>query len=105
MTDSIGDKYDPAMKISDQAEADAYFELLVTGTMARGYTRAEAEAFERTNLGYYAGYFDHETRHRVERVFKCAHPIFGAIAKVGAPTAEEAFRMGLEAGQKARRQG
>lgn len=59
--------YDPAMKITDQAEADRYF----------------------------------ETRARVERLFRCAHPIFGAIAEVGPPPAEEAFRKGLELGERA----
>lgn len=40
---TIGDKYDPAMKITDQAEADAYFELCVEHSMRFGNDRAEAE--------------------------------------------------------------
>jgi len=101
---TYGDKYGPAMQIKDQAEADAYFELCVQHSMdlaacgrARffGKTREEAEAHERTNLGYYAAYYDHETRLRVERLFDCKHPIFGA-AKDGAPTPEEAFAAGAK---------
>lgn len=91
---SIGDKYNPAMTITDQAEADAYFEECVGHCMGFGSTREEAEQIERTNLGYYAGYYDAETRERVERLFRCAHPMFGAIAERGEPTAEEAFEMG-----------
>jgi hypothetical protein len=83
---SIGEKYEPAMKIEDQAEADAYFELLVEHCQ-RTYpafddkafvpnTRETAELIERTNLGYFAGYYDHETRARVEKLFRCAHPYF-----------------------------
>lgn len=94
---TIGDKYDPAMKITDQAEADAYFELCVEHTMRMmPCDRAEAERIERSNLGYYAGYCSHDTRQRVEELFKCAHPILGAIAKVGAPTNDEAMQAGLD---------
>lgn len=93
---TIGDKYDPAMKITDPAEAAAYFERCVQHTMTYGADRQEAERIERINLGYYAGYCSDETRRRVEELFGCAHPIFGAIAKVGAPTPEEAMQAGLE---------
>jgi len=91
---TIGDKYDPAMKITEQANADAYFERLVQHCMSHGKTRSEAEQIERSNLGYYAGYYDMETRVRVEKLFKCAHPFFGAIAVNDPPSAEEAFEAG-----------
>ena len=75
---SIGDKYTPAMTIVDQAEADDYFERCVEHHVrAFGVPRAEAEIIERSNLGYWAGYYDHATRERVERLFNCAHWIFG----------------------------
>ena len=90
---TIGDKYKPAMEITDQAEADAYFEKCVQHTMSFGKDRTEAEKIERQNLGYFAGYYGHETRERVEQLFRCAHPIFGN-ASDGAPTAEEAFEAG-----------
>jgi hypothetical protein len=93
---SIGDKYAPAMKITDQAEADAYFERCVAHSMATFVTlRAVAEEIERANLGYYAGYYDHETRARIERLFSCAHPVFGAIAERGPPTTQEALAAGI----------
>lgn len=91
---TIRDKYEPAMKITDQAEADAYFEVCVEHNMSFGeHTREEGEKVERINLGYYAGYYNHETRLRVERLFHCAHPMFGKAA-AGTPTPEEAFEMG-----------
>jgi hypothetical protein len=107
---SIGEKYDPAMKITEQAEADAYFELLVEHCL-RTYpafddkafvpnTRETAELIERTNLGYFAGYYDSETRERVEKLFRCAHPIFGAIAVNGPPSAETALAMGYLRGAR-----
>ena len=97
---TIGEKYGPAMNITDQAQADAYFEQCVQECMAHGRTREEAESIERQNLGYYAGYYDNETRCRVERLFRCSHPVFGAIAEHGAPTPEEAFEMGRLAAQQ-----
>lgn len=95
---AIGTKYAPAMSITDQAEADAYFERCVEHTMhCFDKTRAEAEQIERTNLGYFAGYYDHETRARVERLFHCAHPVFGSIAEHGPPTADQALLAGVMA--------
>ena len=98
---TIGEKYGPAMEITDQAAADAYFEECVKHHLKFRRApdlppfRAEAERIERMNLGYYAGYCSDETRGRVERLFNCAHPIFGSIAANGAPTAKEAFAAGM----------
>lgn len=94
---TYGQKYDPAMKITDPTEADTYFERCVEHQMRVGKVgRAVAQSTERANLGYWAGYSSHETRSRVERLFRCAHPVFGAIAQVGAPTQEEALQAGLD---------
>lgn len=98
----IGDKYGPAMEITDQRAADAYFEACIKDTMTHGKSRKEAEHIERSNLGYFAGYYSDETRQRVERLFKCAHPIFGPIA-CGKPTQDEIFQMGMKRGEKVRR--
>lgn len=101
---TIGDKYKPAMTITDQADADAYFERCVEHSMQHfGKTRDEAEDLERSNLGYFAGYYDHETRARVERLFKCAHPVFGSIAENGPPTIHQALAAGVAAGRAAKR--
>lgn len=74
---TIGTKYDYAMMITDEAEAQSYFEACVKHTMAMGKSRADSECIERINLGYYAGYYSNETRQRVERLFNCEHPMFG----------------------------
>src|SRR5437870_2259395 len=97
---TFGDKYGPAMSITTQAEADAYFELLVEHTMRmRRCDRAEAVKIEKCNLGYWAGYgYDRE---RVERLFRCQHPVFGSVIEQGHPTPERAFVLGLQAGRKA----
>lgn len=94
---TIGDKYGPAMEMTEQSDADAYFERLVEHTMRmRPCGRVLAESIERQNLGYYAGYYSDETRRKVEQLFHCAHPIFGKITEVGAPTAEEAMQAGMD---------
>lgn len=102
---TIGEKYGPAMEIADQAEADEYFERCVQHSMAFGYDRERAEEVERANLGYFAGYYNPETRARVERLFRCSHPVFGSIAENGAPTPEEALAKGVEMGRKVKGEG
>ena len=87
---TIGEKYGYAMEITEQAEADAYFEECVQHCMSYGKSREDAEKIERMNLGYYAGYgYDRE---RVERLFRCQHPLFGAAKNETSP--EQAFGIG-----------
>lgn len=91
----MSNRYYKAMQITDQAEADAYFEELVAKGMSEtGWPRATIEDIVRQNLGYFAAYFSAETRERVERLYRCAHPVFGPIAEKGQPIAEQAFAMG-----------
>lgn len=75
---TIGEKYGPAMNITDPEEARRYFEACVEHCMAWGHSREEAERIERMNLGYYAGYYGETTAERVFRLFRAPHPIFGA---------------------------
>lgn len=90
-----GEAYGPAMKITDQEEADKYFLMLVGISMKDGQSREDAEKIQRANLGYFAGYYDHETRLRVEKLFNCVHPVFGPATN-GPPSPEEAFKKGQE---------
>lgn len=97
---TIGDKYGPAMAMTDQAEADAYFEACVEHAMRfNGNDAAAAKKVEKQNLGYCAGYYGTETRERVERLFRCAHPIFGSIATNGAPSVADALNAGRNMAQ------
>lgn len=93
---TIREMYGPAMEITEQNEADVYFDKIVEHIKVRGNKeQAEAESIARQNLGYYAGYYSHETRDRVERLFKCKHPVFGSIAENGPPSAEQALAAGI----------
>lgn len=97
---TIGDKYGPAMEITDQDEADAYFQICVDHCMVHfDRERGEAESIERQNLGYFSGYYGAEVRERVERLFHCSHPVFGSIAVNGSPTLEEALEAGRKLGE------
>lgn len=103
---TIGDKYGPAMSITSQQEADEYFEACVQHNLRRcemanmQMDRQEAEKVERINLGYYAGYYNLETQERVERLFRCAHPIFGSIAENDRPSFEKALTSGIALAQQ-----
>lgn len=88
---TYGEAYEAAMRITSECAAGEYFDALVERHVRlTGRSREEASCIERVNLGYYAGYFDRETRARVLRLFGAAHPYLGLDA-----TPEEAFRAGL----------
>lgn len=93
---TIGELYHPAMKIKTQEEADEYFERLVELEMRGGTSRKEAERIEKANLGYFAGYYDVETSRRVQRLFRCVHPVFGSER----PDAKQAYETGRAMGKE-----
>lgn len=101
---SLEAKYSPAMIITDEAAAEAYLKECVEHSMEQNkrLSLEMATRIEKSNIGYWAGYYDAETRERVERLFKCSHPIFGAIAKNGQPTPEEAYKKGVILGKMLR---
>ena len=86
---------DPAMKITNIDDANQYISEYIKYINKSKNDIFESEKIAKSNLGYYAGYYDSETRERVERLFMCQHPIFGSIKENGVPTAKEAFEAGL----------
>lgn len=72
---TIGEKYDPAMQVKTEVEATEYFETLVQSSIEEGYSREEAQDLQAKNIGYYAAYFNEETRERVYRLYKTRHPV------------------------------
>jgi len=101
---TYGQVLDPAMKITKSDDAmqylNSYIEYLVPYVIENNKDKDENFIYDESvriakhNLGYYAGYYDNETRKRVEKLFNCTHPIFGSIEKNGAPSAEHAFELG-----------
>lgn len=79
---TYGESLRPAMEITDANDAKQYFDSYVAfiqkhldkDPRSDGMT---AEQIAKVNIGYFAGYYDNETRGRVERVFGCFHPVFG----------------------------
>lgn len=101
---TVKESLDPAMKITDKKDAEQYFRDLIVYYQNKNPKADITRVIEATKaaLGYYAGYFDHETRERVEDLFECAHPFFGSIKENGPPTPEQVFKMGLELGKKSK---
>ena len=92
----------PAMEITEQDDADQYLAAYVAYIQKcldeePRLDDMTAEQIATNNLGYYAGYYSSDVRERVERLFRCAHPVFGSIKQNSAPTPEQA----LEAGKAA----
>jgi len=94
---TAGEKYGPAMRITDPEKAREYFEACVEHCMRRTHReRTEAEHIERMNLGYFAGYFNRETYERAQRLYMSSHPAFGS----GYPAPRVAMGAGLREGAK-----
>lgn len=97
---TVGQKYGPAMKITERAHAYAYFEELVRHCMrGTGSTRREAELREWANLGYYAGYFNPDTRERVARLFPRPDPACALIDDNGERYARDKYVAVVKAGE------
>lgn len=96
-TMTIGDCLLPAMAITEQEDADQYYKdyvAFIQKHFDKEPPSNEPEQVARINLAYFAGYYDHETRDRIERLFNCAHLVFGKV-KAGHPTPQEAFDAGM----------
>ncbi len=75
---TLGDAYGSAMDIDNAVDAGIYLRALVRYIERVGpATQTSAEIQARGSLGYWAGYYDHETRQRVEELFNCEHPVLG----------------------------
>ena len=90
-----------ALDAHTQAQADAALAALVDQVLqASNLERPTAEAWVRRDIAYATGRYDHATRRRVEKLYKCAHPLFGAIEANAPPTPEQASTMGRELAER-----
>jgi hypothetical protein len=68
---TIGELYEPAMKIKSRKKARPYLEMLVDRCVrVWGLSRADAVQQELANLRYYSGYFGMDVRNRVAKFFR-----------------------------------
>lgn len=105
---TVGECLSPAMEIVDPEVAKQYLKDYISYLESNhAWTTEESnriligdftywESVAKRNIGYYAGYYDDETRKRVEKLFDCEHPLFGKIAEMGTPTTDEAYQCGYE---------
>lgn len=100
---TIGDLYHPAAKLQTKEDAAEYLEALVDHCVqARAAAgdpvgREKAIAIQKSNIGYFMGYYDADTAKRVYWLIDgCVHPIFGTDR----PDAKEAFAAGVAAGSR-----
>lgn len=93
-----------AMLCETQKQANALLEELTAEIIMESpaLNAQVAEHAARQRIGYYAGHASHATRDRVERLFKTAHPIFGAIRYNGPPSAAQVAQLGIEFGEATR---
>ena len=90
---TYGESLTPAMSITDQEDAEQYLRDYIAFIEKAVVLKDEddsAENIAKSNLGYFAGYYDSETQERVNRIFRTQHPIFGKDT----PTPEEALQAG-----------
>jgi len=97
-------KFEQAIAVEDQDAADRMFEQLVQECIVENANMRRDEAIEtiKENLGYFAGYYSDDVRARVEKLYRCAHPVFGPIATTKPPTEAEAMALSVESGKLGR---
>jgi len=97
---TYGQAYDPAIQLAkdDPAAAAEWFAALVEHHVRLSpkwdsgpHTIEEATAMEKSNIGYFAGYYGEAERRKVAEVYGAIHPVFGNNF---APTAVEALAAG-----------
>ena len=95
-------KYSECARSLNKAEASMWMECIVEHTrlLRPELSYEEALTIEKENVGYYSGYCAHDVADRIMELYDCEHPFFGRSH----PTAEEAFRMGQELGERLRRE-
>lgn len=80
----------PAMKITDQEDADQYFAALVTYTQKeldanqnerKGLVKKTTEEIVKENLVYFSGYYSDSCTERVRRLFYCSKTPFSIFTE------------------------
>ena len=94
---TFGDLFNLALKLAKENKSEAleWFKEYVQYIMTtNNSTSDEAVSIAKSNLGYFAGYYNAETCDLIYKTYQCSHPIFGDKPFEVDPV--EAFRKGRE---------
>ena len=96
--ESWGEWFERALKVETPQEAEEW----IQGEMSlieMGDDESKRKSILDA-LGYMAGYYDHSVSVRVFDLFNAVHPVFGTPEEKAKLTPEDCFKMGIEFGQK-----
>ena len=98
---TIGEVFNEALHLAktDKNEAQDFFYQYVNHiSFVNKYSWDKSIEIAKSNLGYFAGYYNQEVCDIIYKTYQCSHPIFGD--KPFSVNPEEAYRKGLEMGGK-----
>lgn len=99
--ETIGEVFDLALKLAKENPDEAQEWFVEYGGYIAHENNCDLEKatnIAKSNLGYFAGYYDQETCDIIYKTYQCSHPIFGDKPFNVDP--EEAYKKGLELGKK-----
>lgn len=92
---TYGEQFRSAMQCETQEDAEVWMKREIKKYMDEfGYDEEKTRKIILTNLGYIAGYYDHDTAQKIDRLFGAEHPIFGSSTYHQDMSPEEAFDLG-----------
>ena len=98
---NMGELFNEALRLAkeNKDEAHEFFKAYVKAVIDENdevYSLEEAERIAKSNLGYWAGYYNEETCVIIYETYRCEHPIFGKKPFNTSP--DVAFKKGYEMG-------
>ena len=95
---TMGEVFDLALRLDkkdpDGEAKDFFHEYVNYISIVNHYNWDKSVECAKSNLGYFAGYYNRETYDIINKVYKAQHPIFGCNPFDVSP--EEAFNKGKE---------
>lgn len=100
--ETMGEIFNTALDVAKTGNSDrcqkfltSYVEYIVSES---NLNVAEAENIAKSNLGYFAGYYNSEVYETINKAYGAVHPVFGGNPFDLSP--EEVYKWGLEARTK-----
>jgi CRISPR/Cas system CSM-associated protein Csm2 small subunit len=96
---TMGEVFNLALKLAKEDTEEAknwFYEYVNYISMKNHFSWDKSIEIAKSNLGYFAGYYDRETCDIINKVYGAQHPIFGCNPFDVSP--ENAFNKGMEIG-------